>query len=224
VSDELVGQALEACDDRTTLVVLSDHGFAPYYRSFNLNRWLADNGYLEGRYPWAEAPTIFANASWDRTRAYALGFNSLYLNLAGREPDGRVGPEERDGLAREIADKLRAVRDPDTGERVIENVYLAREVYSSDQAEKSPDLVIGYASGYRCSDDSILGDVKGQLVEENRDKWSGDHCIDQALVPGILLTNKPVRKEAPDLTDVTASVLAECGVEKHPEMSGDPVW
>jgi predicted AlkP superfamily phosphohydrolase/phosphomutase len=224
VSDKLVGQAMEACDDSTTLIVLSDHGFAPYYRSFNLNSWLAENGYLAGVYGWRGGASIFANADWRGTAAYGLGFNALYLNQAGREREGIVGPEQRDMLARRIADELRKVRDPETGSRVIENVYLANEVYARDQAEKAPDLVVGYASGYRCSDDSILGEVSDRLIEENLDKWSGDHCIDRSLVPGMLLTNNAISAEAPALPDVTATALSEFEVEVPDEMTGKPVW
>ena len=223
-SDELVGDALEACDGDTTLIVLSDHGFAPYYRSFHLNTWLAENHYLAGLAAWKPGADIFSNGDWANTLAYGLGFNGLYLNLIGREPYGLVGPEEKHMLARQLADELLAVRDPDTGARVIENVHLAEEVYSSDQAAKAPDLIVGYAHGYRCSDDSVLGEISDRLVEDNRDKWSGDHCVDRSLVPGILFTNKPIRAEAPALPDVTASALAEFGVPKPEDMSGNPIW
>ena len=223
-SDELVAQALEACDGDTTLIVLSDHGFSPYYRSFNLNTWLAQNDYLAARAAWGPESDIFSNADWYNTLAYGIGFNALYLNLLGREVYGVVGPDERGTLLRQLADELRAVRDPETGERVIANVYLADEIYAPDQAEHAPDLIIGYARGYRCSDGSVLGEVSDLLVEDNLDKWSGDHCIDRSAVPGILLANKPIQAEHPALPDVTASVLSEFQVEKSGKMSGEPVW
>jgi len=228
--DALVGKAMNACDRDTTLIVLSDHGFAPYYRSFHLNTWLARNDYLAGLDPWSRGSDIFGNADWSNTLAYGLGFNSLYLNLQGREPYGAVGPEERTLLARQLADELRQVRDPDTGARTIENVYLAEEVYSKDQAAHAwqatvaPDLVVGYARGYRCSDESVLGELSDRLTEDNRDKWSGDHCIDTSLVPGILLSNKPITAPSPGLTDLTATCLAEFGVRKPDDMSGNPIW
>ncbi len=222
-SDDIVGKAMEACDGDTTLIVLSDHGFAPYYRCFNLNTWLARNDYLVGVGPWGAGTDIFGNADWRTTLAYGLGFNALYINLLGREPYGLVGPEEKGALTRQLADELRQVRDPETGERVIEQVYVGEEVYSSDRAETAPDLVIGYARGYRCSDESVLGEVSEALTGANRDKWSGDHCIDRSLVPGIALANKPLSAEAPALEDVTAGVLSEFGVEKPEEMSGRPM-
>jgi predicted AlkP superfamily phosphohydrolase/phosphomutase len=223
--DRIVGQALQAADPDTTLIVLSDHGFNPYYRSFNLNTWLSRNDYLVGSDPdWRERRDIFSNADWYSTAAYGIGFNALYLNLQGREPYGRVSPEDRLPLARRLADELRAVRDPDTGDRVIQDVHFADDVYSPDQARRAPDLIIGYAPGYRCADDSVLGDVVEPLVADNLDKWSGDHCIDRSLVPGILFANKPIAAESPALPDVTASVLAEFGIQPPDDLSGKPIW
>jgi predicted AlkP superfamily phosphohydrolase/phosphomutase len=222
--DELVGQAMERLDADTTLIVMSDHGFAPYYRSFHLNRWLADKQYLAGLAPWDEGGDIFGNADWQSTLAYGIGFNSVYLNLEGREQYGVVGPEEREVLTRQLADELKEARDPETGDRVIDDVYLADEVYSKDQPEHAPDLVIGYARGYRCSDESVLGEVAGRTTEANLDKWSGDHCADRKVVPGILFASKRIGEKRPDLADVTATVLAEFGVEKPREMTGEAIW
>ncbi|MFB3880940.1 MAG: alkaline phosphatase family protein [Armatimonadota bacterium] len=221
--DELVGQAMEALDADTTLIVMSDHGFAPYYRSFHLNRWLADRGYLAGVEPWEGERDIFGNADWRSTLAYGIGFNSLYLNLEGREPYGVVGSEDRGMLLRQLADELRDVRDPENGEKVIDAVYLAEEAYSGDQAAHAPDLVIGYARGYRCSDDSVLGKVARTMTEVNLDKWSGDHCAERKVVPGILYCSRRLAAERPDLRDVTATVLAEFGVKKPDGMAGEPV-
>ena len=70
----------------------------------------------------------------------------------------------------------------------------------------------------------MLGEVAGATTEVNLDKWSGDHCADRKVVPGILFTSKRIAKQRPDLTDVTATVLAEFGVEKPREMTGEHVW
>ncbi|MBN1460760.1 MAG: alkaline phosphatase family protein [Armatimonadetes bacterium] len=223
-ADKIVQRALEVCDDQTTLVVLSDHGFGPYYRSFNLNSWLAQHDYLPGVQPWGGKADIFSNADWQQTLAYGIGFNALYLNLAGREPYGIVGPEERTLLEKQLVEQLREVRDPETGDRVIADVYPAREVYSPDDSGRAPDLVVGYARGYRCSDDSVLGTVTDALTAANTDKWSGDHCIDRSLVPGILLSNKHITAERPALTDVTVSVLEDFGADPAEGMSGRSIW
>ncbi len=223
VSDELVGRALEVCDGRTSLIVFSDHGFAPFYRKFNLNGWLANHGYLAMRNP-REGANIGREADWDRSAAYGLGLNGLYLNLEGREGKGCVAPEERGSLARRLAADLEGARDPQTGEAVIANVYLAEEAYSATRPRVTPDLIVGYARGYRCSTASGMGVVASQPVEENLSKWSGDHCIDQAAVPGVVLSTRPLRAEHPALPDVTATALAAFGLEVPEEVQGKPIW
>ncbi len=84
------------------LVVMSDHGFTSWRRSFHLNSWLRDNGYLAVRNPnLREDPGLFGNVDWSQTRAYALGLNGLYINVKGRE---RI----RHRRARPIARRWRA--------------------------------------------------------------------------------------------------------------------
>src|ERR1700691_328060 len=95
-------------DENTTLLVLSDHGFAPYRHSFNLNTWLLNNGYI-ARKPGAsgDASEPFSDVDWSRTRAYGLGLNGLYLNLRGRERDGIVEPgAQADALLQGIRTEL----------------------------------------------------------------------------------------------------------------------
>ena len=224
VSDELVGRALEAADSHTTLIVLSDHGFAPYYRRFHLNTWLAENGYLLPARFRREGPKLGFSVRWDQTTAYGVGLNGLYLNLKGREGQGTVAPEDRRAVARRLADQLLGARDPETGARIVKNVYFSDEIYSALMPDRAPDLIVGYARGYRCSSSSAGGSLAEATVEENRDKWSGDHCIDRSVVPGILLATRPMRASHPALPDVTASVLAEFGLPASDDMCGKPIW
>ena len=35
---------------------------------------------------------MFQDVDWSQTKAYAVGFGGIYLNLAGRETDGVVSP------------------------------------------------------------------------------------------------------------------------------------
>ena len=93
--DQVLGQVMQRIDDHTTLLVLSDHGFAPYNRSFNLNTWLLNNGYIILKSEPNPDQYVFANVDRSRTRAYGLGLNGLYLNLRGREREGIVEPGAR---------------------------------------------------------------------------------------------------------------------------------
>ena len=224
--DQVLGEVLPKLDDHTTLLVLSDHGFGPYYRSFNLNTWLLNNGYIKMKAdanPDSSEP--LANVDWSHTRAYGLGLNGLYLNQRGREPNGIVEPgAAADILEREIREKLLAVKDPKTGLPVITHVDLASEAYQGPYARSGPDMLVGYNRGYRAGWKTILGAFPPEELEDNTNAWSGDHCIDYRLVPGVLLSNRKIAAEAPALTDIAPTILAEFGIAKEKGMMGQSVF
>ena len=224
--DKILGRALARIDTRTTLMVMSDHGFAPFYRAFNLNTWLNEQGYVKlVDKPAKDGAEFFANVNWGETRAYGLGINGLYINLKGREPRGVVQPgTERDSLMNEIARKLQAVRDPKTGEQVIRRVYKAEEIYSGPALQEAPDVIIGYNRGYRVSWESVLGKFPKTLFKDNTDKWSGDHAMAAELVPGVLMANKKITSPDPTLSDLAPTILNEFGLSKEDEMVGSNLF
>lgn len=222
--DGILGEVMKRVDADTTVLVLSDHGFGPYYRSFNLNTWLLQNGYIvlkagaeqgEGEY--------FSNVDWSKTRAYGLGLNGLYLNLKGREKYGIVDPKDADALLAEISRKLLAVRDPSNEAQVITRMDAAADVYHGKYARSGPDALVGYTRGYRAGWKTILGAFPAEVFEQNTNPWSGDHCIDYTQVPGILLSNRKIQMEAPALTDIAPTILAEFGIPQPSTMHGTPV-
>jgi predicted AlkP superfamily phosphohydrolase/phosphomutase len=193
---------------------MSDHGFTSWRRVFNLNGWLRDQGYLVVRDPDRDDDGPLTNIDWARTRAYGLGLNGLYVNLQGRERSGLVPAAERDALMQEITTKLLATLDPATGMAAVTRVYPREATYRGrGHLEIGPDLVVGYAKGTRCSEDSGIGAVRGPVFADNTGAWSGDHCMDHTAVPGILVVNRPLRRPVRALSDLGAAVLAEYGVE-----------
>ncbi len=223
--DEVLGEVLPKVDSDTTLLVLSDHGFAPYNRSFNLNTWLLQNGYVVLKENAPSNPNeAFANVDWSRTRAYGLGLNGLYLNLRGRERNGIVEPgAQADALLTEIKQKLLQVRDPNNNAVAITRVDRASEVYQGPYADKGPDLLIGYNRGYRAGWQTILGNFPADIFEDNTNPWSGDHCMDYTLVPGVLLSNRKIAASTPALTDIAPTIFAEFGIAKPKDMMGHSV-
>lgn len=212
--DGMVGYTLEHMPPDTTLIVMSDHGFTSWRRSFNLNTWLWQNGYLKVRDARAAlAAKFFGDVVWAETKAYGLGINSLYVNLEGREKNGSVKEADRRRLMREIADKLLATVDPKTRGPAVTRVYLREETFGDDgYRDIGPDLVIGYAKGTRASSASALGELSEEVFADNVDDWPGDHLMDHEAVPGILLTNRPLARPAPTLRDLSGAILAEFGV------------
>jgi len=216
--DAIVTETLATLGPDDLLVVMSDHGFTTWRRAFHLNSWLRDNGYLALLDPnRADDPGLFGNVDWSRTRAYALGLNGLYINVKGREKDGIVEPGARETLASEIAAKLLAAIDPATGLPAITKVYRREQAYHlAGNEDTAPDLVVGYAKGTRGSDESALGGLPREVFADNTSEWSGDHCMDHETVPGILLSNRALKRPAPSIQDLAASILAEFGVDGFP--------
>jgi predicted AlkP superfamily phosphohydrolase/phosphomutase len=224
--DQVLGEVMPKVDDNTTLLVLSDHGFAPYRRSFNLNTWLLNNGYItrkEGTSGDSNEP--FSDVDWSRTRAYGLGLNGLYLNIRGREREGVVeSGAQADALLREIRQKLLEVRDPKGGAQVITRIDFASDAYQGPYARSGPDALVGYNRGYRAGWKTILGAFPADVLEDNTNAWSGDHCIDFTKVPGVLLSNRKIAAQAPVLTDIAPTILSEFGIAKTKDMMGQSVF
>ncbi|MGA3090694.1 MAG: alkaline phosphatase family protein [Terriglobales bacterium] len=224
--DQVLGEVMPKVDDNTTLLVLSDHGFAPYRHSFNLNTWLLDNGYVTRKQGASgDSAEPFADVDWSRTRAYGLGLNGLYLNIRGREREGIVDAgAEADALLQEIRQKLLEVRDPKDGSQVITRIDFASEAYQGPYARSGPDALVGYNRGYRAGWKTILGAFPAEVLEDNTNAWSGDHCMDFTKVPGVLLSNRKIEAATPALTDIAPTILSEFGIAKTKTMMGQSVF
>jgi len=218
--DRVVGMTLERMHPGTTLVVMSDHGFASIRREFNLNAWLRENGYLVPLDPYMDKdPGLLLSVDWSRTRAYGLGLNGLYINLRGRERSGIVDPSERETLMAEISQKLLRTLDPKTGLQAVSKMYAREKVYQDlGQLHKGPDLLVGYGRHTQCSGDSALGKVIGNVFSDNRDEWSGNHAMDHELVPGVLFSNHPLQRPVENIQQLAGVLMAEFGVVGFPRM------
>ncbi|MHC4325862.1 MAG: alkaline phosphatase family protein, partial [Planctomycetota bacterium] len=69
---------------------------------------------------------------------------------------------------------------------MIKQVYNSQRIYRGPYKDEAPDLIIGFNKGYRASWETAIGQVTDSIFHENTKAWSGDHCIDRSLVPGVL--------------------------------------
>jgi predicted AlkP superfamily phosphohydrolase/phosphomutase len=221
--DRIVGTTLAHVDAKTALFVLSDHGFCGFRRGVNLNTWLLRNGYLTLKDGADEGGRYFEGVDWSRTRAYTLGLGGLYLNIRGREAGGVLDPAEADTLKKELIGRLSGLRDPDDGALAIMNMYSAQELYKGPYLDAAPDLIVGYAAGYRTSWDAAVGKVAASVFEDNTKAWSGDHCVDPHLVPGVLFSNRKLHAENPGIEDMAPTALGLFGVPAPAWMEGRSV-
>lgn len=221
--DDLVGKTLRYVDRDTALIVLSDHGFTAFDRGVNLNAWLHRNGYLAVKEN-ATGRDYLKDVDWDRTRAYTFGLAGIYINQKGREAKGIVEPgAESTALKAELAKKLSGLRDDQVNRVGIRTAWPSDSLYAGPYLHAAPDVIIGYAEGYRASWGAAVGKVVSEVFEENEKAWSGDHCVDPHLVPGVLLSNLTIDAEDPGIEDMAPTALDLFGIVPPTHMEGKPV-
>jgi len=220
--DKMVGRAMKEIDRDTLLIVMSDHGFAQFKRGVNLNTWLMENGYLHLKEN-SQSECDLSNVDWSKTKAYSIGLSGIYLNIKGREKLGIVERgEESLNVKNEISEKLSSIRDGNIS--AINKVFDSEIYYSGPYVDNAPDLIIGYNKGYRASWDGVLGKISPEVFEDNIKHWSGDHCIDPSLVPGVIFCNRIIDSDSPHITDIGPSVLRAFGIKTPAFMDGKSIF
>jgi predicted AlkP superfamily phosphohydrolase/phosphomutase len=208
--DDLVGRVIARLKSGDVLMVMSDHGFKSFRRGVNLNTFLLRNGFLCLKEN-SKGGDMFAGVDWARTKAYAVGFGGIYLNVKGRESDGIVEPEAAGAVKREIAERLKALYDEKERVEPVREVYDSREVYCGPYAADAPDLIVGFRPGHRVAWSSVTGGFSEEIIEDNARPWSGDHNFNPPDVPGILFANRRFAP-SPRIVDIGPTVLDLFGV------------
>lgn len=211
--DRFVGEVntkVEAWSGKYRYLIMSDHGFSDFRSKVHLNRWLLENELLSMQ----NGGDDLSGVDWKKTRAYAVGLNSIYLNLSGREGQGIVQLDELEELLTSIKEKLLDWKDAN-GNPVIHRIRPKHEVYSGPYTRFGPDLVVGYAPGYRASADTGLGKIPAATMEPNIDHWGADHCMDSDVVPGVIFANRDLR----DFGTITFRDVPFLAIGKHLEQS-----
>ncbi|MAW60464.1 MAG: hypothetical protein CMJ94_06485 [Planctomycetes bacterium] len=220
------------------LIIMSDHGFAPFRRKMHLNDWLLKEGYLvlkdgaepgmiavSGKTEDGEIDWESSIVDWSKTKAYVVGFNGIILNRVGREAQGIVTDGEADALLNEMRDKLLSLRDED-GTPVFTTIKKATEVFSGPMTGVAPDLQLGFNVGYGASDETAVGEITGDaVIVDNDSRWSGSHLMDPELVRGtIIVRSGATLSKDPALEDITATLYKAFSVVPPADMDGKPLF
>ncbi len=218
--DTQIGKLLELTDDDATFLVVSDHGARAMRGGFCINEWLIRQGYLVLKQtPRIVSPVTGDRIDWSRTVAWAEGgyYARIFLNIAGREPEGRVSPHQANTLMDRLRRELDAVLD-DEGCKVPTTVHDPKTHYREARGFP-PDLMVYF-------DDLALraiGSVgHGRLVATENDAgpdtcnhdWNGIFVMSGGSVP------THGRVEGAEIYDVTPTILSVFGVERPPGILG----
>ncbi len=112
----------------------------------------------------------------------------------------------------EIADKLTGLQDQERESTAVHRAYSKSSIYSGPYVEAAPDVVVGYSPGYRSSWGVALGKVTGPVFEDNLKAWSGDHCVDPPLIPGVVFCNRDIEASDPGIEDMAPTTLRLFGL------------
>ncbi len=173
--DEVLGEFLAAIRPGSTVMILSDHGFGPIRRELRVGNWLRsqDSGFSS-----EEANEIFALDASDAAR--------LYVRTPGRDPGGARSPADIRAMRDRLSARLLATRDPKTGEKPVQTVYPAEQVFVGKYAEKGPDLTALPSTGYYIALGDLMNGFRLPAYGQLSNTLSGWHHME-----GIFLLRGP---------------------------------
>ena len=170
----------------------------------------------------AESRSRFGGLDWSATRAYSEEldyFPSVRINLAGREPQGTVRPEEYDGFVAELCAMLEAWGP-------VARALPRASVYDGPHVDRAPDILVEPAceNGYRHACLRARGGSSFRRMDPAEyagGKERGMNGVHRS--PGLLVSNAPVTRPDPGLEDIAPTVLSALGAA-GPPMDGRPLW
>jgi predicted AlkP superfamily phosphohydrolase/phosphomutase len=162
----------------------------------------------------------FDDVDWSRTRAFSIGsFGQVYVNLAGVRPEGIVQPgQEYEELKQEIVQAALALRDPRSGEPLVERVLRREEIYSGPHIDRTPDLIV-QTRGWEYMAFGHADFGSNRLVEPITG-LSGHHRPDGVLILSGAGVKQGVRLEGASIMDLTPTILHALGVDVPQDLDG----
>lgn len=156
----------------------------------------------------ADKQGFMGNVDWDATKAFSVGaFGNIYLNTRSRFSNGILSEREYKDMRHTLMEKLLAIRDPETGARVVKEVYFREDVYQGSFLHLAPDILIETTGDYfvRNNLDHIEGKIfyPAGLYGNRLLPHTGKHTADGVLVisgPMFVQDNEPGDANVFDIT------------------------
>jgi predicted AlkP superfamily phosphohydrolase/phosphomutase len=219
--DELMGGVLAHADEDTAILVVSDHGGKRMDGGIRVNEWLRREGLLTTLTdPATAVPLREAGIHWTKTVAWGEGgyYSRIFLNVAGREPEGTVDPEEYERVRRDLAERLAAIPD-ENGEPLGTRVYLPEETYPEVNGV-APDLIVHFGDLLWRSVGTVGGDEGIHTFENDTGPDDANHAQEGLFVlvaPGVA----PGEHAGAQLLDIAPTVLELLGLDVPASMRGE---
>lgn len=157
-ADSILQAILNNIDlDNTVVMVVSDHGQWSVKKIVYINSVLYQAGLI--------AIDEDGNIDWNNTKAYYVGYGSIFVNLQGREEDGIVSPDEYNNVVNQIMNALASIRDPDTGEPVFSLILRNDEAEPYGlYGDRAGDVIFSCRPGYASSTSLKINTDTGEAI------------------------------------------------------------
>ncbi len=218
--DTHIGRLCSLADKNTTVLVVSDHGARAMHGGFCINEWLIRQGYLVLRAPpTTPSPLDHGLVDWKRTTAWAEGgyYARVFLNVAGREPDGTVAPTELQAVRSKLRAELENVRD-DENNPIPATVRIPEEHYRQARG-LPPDLMV-YFDDLKLRAIGAIGGDRMVATENDTGPDSCNHDWNGIFVLSGAGTPTRGYIEGAEIYDVTPTILGVFGVPRPPGILG----
>lgn len=175
---------------------------------------------------------VFSEMDWQNTKVYCFGREStnLFINRKDRFPMGIVNPgKEYESLRDVLIDKLMTLRDPESGEQVVDKVFKNEEVYHGECLDSAPDLLVTWKNseytswpGYSDRNHSIF---ESSLEHSDFNEWSslqkgGNHRPNGIFMVNGHTINSNLELFGSEIIDVAPTVLFMMDVPIPSDMDG----
>ena len=148
--DQQLGELSSIAGDDAAVMVVSDHGAKRMEGSFNVNDWLRSQGLLTLKQD-PEGVTDFSTdlVDWSQTTAWAWGgyYSRIFLNVAGREPQGIIPPDEYESMRDDLIRRLMQITD-DRGRIMDTKALRPQELFNGPHVDEAPDLLVYFDDLY----------------------------------------------------------------------------
>jgi predicted AlkP superfamily phosphohydrolase/phosphomutase len=221
--DEEIGKVLNDLPDDTSVILVSDHGAKGMKGGICINEYFIQEGLLTVKdYPDEPTRLKMDNIDWDKTKVWGEGgyYSRVFLNVEGREPNGRIPAAEYDCFRRIIKEKIESIPD-ENGDPIGTKVFLPEEIYRECK-NIPPDLIV-YLGDLDWRSAGTIGNRTLHIFENDTGPDDANHAQNGIFIWHGSGKPAPGKRQEVSIYDIAPSILDFFGIAVPEEMIGRPL-